>query len=86
MSHRQGDIKYTIFRRAKIVTGKYTTLQWEVLFPATNTALVKDRCFPKGLESIMPRDIHWGDVDYGGEETTNKCSRNKGETNTSIHI
>lgn len=35
------------------MTGKHTTLQWEMLFPATNTALAKDRCFPKGKASFQ---------------------------------
>ena len=33
---------------------------------ATNTGLVTDSGFPKYLGSIMPRDIHRGNVDIRG--------------------
>lgn len=58
--------KCTIFRSANMAAGKHKILQWEMPSSVTNTGLVTDCGFPKYLGSIMPRNIHKGNVDIRG--------------------
>ena len=45
--------KCTISRGTKMVAGKHTTWQWEILFSVTKKGLATEKCFSKGLQSIM---------------------------------
>lgn len=45
--------KCTISRGTKMVAVKNTTQQWEIPFSAKQIGLATERCFPKGLGSIM---------------------------------
>ena len=51
--------KCTISRGTKMVAGKHTTWQQEILFSVTKTGLATEKCFSKGFQSIMLSIMMW---------------------------
>ena len=69
-----------------MVTGKHTTLQWEIPSLNAKAGLATKRCFTNWLGDIMPRNIRRGDVDKRGAEISHKCSRTFSSDVSPAHI